>query len=67
VDSFEDKMLVYAGIELLILPIMAPFVLKMMVAAFAGKGSTKAEATAGCAMVLLNLSFKTKVCQLKAF
>ena len=41
VDSFEDKLLAYAGIELLILPIMAPFTNELIVAAFADKMKPK--------------------------
>ncbi len=41
VDSFDDKMLVYAGIEMLILPVMAPFCTELMVAAFADKVKPK--------------------------
>jgi L-ascorbate metabolism protein UlaG (beta-lactamase superfamily) len=37
VDSFEDKLLKYAGVELLILPVMAPFTNEVTVAAFADK------------------------------
>jgi L-ascorbate metabolism protein UlaG (beta-lactamase superfamily) len=37
VDSFEEKLLAYTYIELLILPIMAPFCTELMVAAFANK------------------------------
>lgn len=41
VDSFEDKLLAYTGIELLILPIMAPFTTELIVAAFADKINPK--------------------------
>jgi L-ascorbate metabolism protein UlaG (beta-lactamase superfamily) len=37
VDSFKDKLLKYAGVELLILPVMAPFTNEVTVAAFADK------------------------------
>jgi len=37
VDSFDDKLLSYTGIELLILPVMAPFTTELIVAAFADK------------------------------
>ncbi|GAB3915012.1 MBL fold metallo-hydrolase [Mucilaginibacter boryungensis] len=37
VDSFDDKLLAYAGIELLILPVMAPFTTELIVASFADK------------------------------
>jgi len=41
VDSFEDKLLAYSGIELLILPVMAPFTTELIVAAFADKMQPK--------------------------
>jgi L-ascorbate metabolism protein UlaG (beta-lactamase superfamily) len=37
VDSLEDKLLAYIGIELLVLPVMAPFTTELIVAAFADK------------------------------
>ena len=37
VDSFEEKLLAYEGIELLILPVMAPFTTELKVADFADK------------------------------